>query len=159
VFKGLNWILASGIVAGAVLVLPPAAFADCGGNSSAVNVYTECLSSGGGGKHTSGSHSTSGTPTNGGSTGSSSSPISGRTAKALKEAGPDGKSLANLVKGYGASRLLQSHSSGPTTTPTAIGSAFDLGSGPTVLLIALAGTAVLLLGASGTRVWRNRQRP
>src|SRR6476646_6813823 len=63
-FGGLNRLLAAAIVAGAVLVLPPAALADCGGNASAVNVYKECLSSGGGGKATTGS---TGKPTSGGS--------------------------------------------------------------------------------------------
>jgi hypothetical protein len=156
-FRGLNRILAAAVVAGAVFVLPPAALADCGGNPSAVNVYKECLSSGGGGKTTSGSHGSH--STSGGSTGSTSVHISKQTAKALKKAGTDGQSLSNLVKGYGGARVLQSSSSAPATEPTAVGSAFDLGSGPTALLIVLAGTAILLLAASGTRVWRNRQRP
>jgi hypothetical protein len=156
-FGGLIRLLAAAVVAGAVLVLPPAALADCGGKPSAVNVYKECLSSGGGGKPTSGSHSTSGTHTGGGSTGSTSVPISKPTAKALKKAGTDGQSLSNLVKGYGAVRLLQSSSSTPAREPTAVGSAFDLGSGPTALLIVLAGTAVLLLAAAGYRGVRQRR--
>jgi len=165
VFGGLNRILVAAVIAGAVLVLPPAAIADCGGNSSAVNVYTECVPSGGGGKPTSGSHSTtptnggarSSTPTSGGSTSSTSVPIAKPTAKALKEAGTDGKSLSNLVKGYGGARLLQSSGSSPATEPTAVGSAFDLGSGPTALLIVLATTAVLLLAATGFRGVRQRR--
>ena len=147
--------MASALVAGAVLALPSTALADCGGKSSAVNVYTECLATGGGGKHTSGSHSTSGTHTGGGgSTGSAH--ISKQTAKALKKAGADRRSLANLINNSGGARLLQS-SSGSAAEPTAVGSAFDLGSGPTALLIALAGTAILLLAASGIRVRRNRR--
>jgi hypothetical protein len=156
VFRGLNPLLVSAVVAGAVLVLPSAALADCGTNASAVNVYTECLSSGGGGKHTSGSHTTSGTHTSGGSTGSTA--ISKQAANALKKAGTDGRSLANLVNASGGARLLQSSSSGSQAEPTAVGSAFDLGSGPTALLIVLAGTAVLLLAVSGMRVRRNRHR-
>lgn len=77
-----------------------------------------------------------------------------RTKAKLKKAGQDGTSLKNLVKGYGTGRLLQSHSATAATEPTAVSSAFDLGSGPTALLIVLAGTAVLLLGAAGTRTWR-----
>jgi hypothetical protein len=49
-------------------------------------------------------------------------------------------------------------SSSAAGAPSALGSAFDLGSGPTALLAALAGTAVLLLAASGLRVWRHRHR-
>ena len=81
-----------------------------------------------------------------------------RTKAKLKKAGQDGTSLKNLVKGYGTGRLLQSHSATAATEPTAVSSAFDLGSGPTALLIILAGTAVLLLGGSGMRVWRQRHR-
>jgi hypothetical protein len=138
-------------------VLPPAAMADCSGKPSAVNVYKECLPSGGGGKPTSG-QPTSGTHTSGGTTGSTPAPISKQTAKKLKKAGKDGQSLSNLVKGYGARRLLQSSDSTPATEPTAVGSAFDLGSGPTALLIVLAGTAVLLLAATGYRGVRQRRR-
>jgi hypothetical protein len=157
VLGGLNRLLASALVAGVVLVLPPAAMADCGGKPSAVNVYKECLPSGGGGKPTSG-HPTSGTHTSGGTTGSTSAPISKQTAKKLKKAGKDGRSLSNLVNAYGGARLLQSSSSAPATEPTAVGSAFDLGSGPTALLIVLAGTAVLLLAATGFRGVRQRRR-
>ena len=127
-------------------MLPPAAFSDCGGNPSAVNVYKECLSSGGGGKATSG-----------GSTGSTF-PLSEQTKKALKKAGADGQTLANLVNGYGLARHLQSIDSDPGTEPTAVGSALDLGSGPTALLIVLAGTTVLLLAATGYRGVRQRRR-
>jgi hypothetical protein len=76
--------------------------------------------------------------------------------KALKKAGSDGKSLKHLVNSFGAARLLQS-SSAPVSEPTAVSSAFDLGSGPTALLIILAGTAVLLLAASGFRGVRQRR--
>jgi hypothetical protein len=151
-FRGLNRLLASALVAGVVLVLPPAAMADCGGGPSAVNVYKECLPSGGGGKPTSSSH------TSGGSTGSTSVPMSPQTQEDLNKAGADGKSLSNLVKTYGLSRHLQSVSTDSGTEPTAVGSAFDLGSGPTALLIVLAGTAILLLGATGFRTVRQRRR-
>jgi hypothetical protein len=164
VFGGLNRLLLAALVVGAVfVVLPPAAFADgCGGGPSAVNVYSECLGSGSGGKpakHTGGKATkTAVSPTQTGA-GSSSTPyvhITKRTAKALKKAGKDEKSLSSLLNGYGSVRLLQSHSNAPSTTPTAIGSAFDLGSGPTVLLIVLAGAAFLLLATTGVRVARHR---
>jgi len=152
VFGGLNRLLAAAVVAGAILVLPPAAFADCGGKASAVNVYSECLSGGGGGKPTSSNHTSGGTQ---GSAGSTSAPLPQRAAKALKHAGSDGKSLNNLVHVAGTPRFLQSHP--PSDTVTAVGSAFDLGSGPTALLIALAGAAFLLLGATGFRTVRHRR--
>jgi UPF0716 family protein affecting phage T7 exclusion len=154
VFGGLNRLLATAVIAGAVLVVPPVASAGCNGGVSAVNVYKECVPTGGGGKAT--SHGT-GTHTNTGASSSTPVHISPRTAKALKKAGQDGKPLLALVKGYGALRLLQSHSTGASNEPTAIGSAFDLGSGPTLLLIVLGATAALLLGATGFRVARHRR--
>jgi len=169
VFGGLNRLLVSAVVAGAFLVLPAAAFA-CNNGVSAVNVYKECVPSGGGGKATSGGngshkHKTGGTPASGGSTSSNPAPaptpapapVSKKTAKALKKAGPDGKSLKHLVRAFGTARILQSSSSAPASEPTAVGSAFDLGSGPTALLIVLAGTAILLLAGSGFRGVRQRR--
>jgi hypothetical protein len=137
-----------------VLVVPPAALASgCNGGPSAEQVYKECLPNGGGGKSTGGGNG--GTPT----AGPGSTPaISPQLAKALAKAGKDGKSLKRLVNAYGVRRHLASSHAAGASEPTAIGSAFDLGSGPTVLLIVLAGTAVLLLGGSGMRAWRSRQR-
>jgi hypothetical protein len=87
-------------------------------------------------------------------------PVSNRTLLLLKHAGKDKSALTNLVKGYGLQRRLQGvHASEASATPSALGSAFDLGSGPTVLLIVLAGTAALLLGGTGMRGWRSRHRP
>ena len=154
-FGGLNRALVAAAIAAAVLAVPPTALA-CNSGVSAVNVYKECLPSGGGGKSTS-SHNTSssgGTNTSGGST---SVPLSKQTAQALKKAGSDGKSLSRLVQGFGVRRVLQSSHASEASTPTAVGSAFDLGSGPTALLIVLAGTAVLLLGATGFRYTRHRR--
>jgi hypothetical protein len=145
VFGGLNRLIATALVAGAVLVAPSAALA-CNGGPSAVNVYKECLPSGSGSK-----------PTSGGGAGSTL-PVSKETARALAHAGKDRHLLSRLVRnsGLGASRELQS-GAGSTKAPSALGSAFDLGSGPTALLAVLAATAVLLLGASGVRGWRHRR--
>jgi hypothetical protein len=159
VFGGLNRTLVAALVAGVVLVLPPAAFADCNGGVSAVNVYKECVQTGGGGKPTGGGGGSSSSPTGGatgGPTGVTPIPISKQTKKALAKAGSDRKALKTLVRGLGSARLLQS--SNAAGEPTAVGSAFDLGSGPTALLIVLAGTAVLLLAASGFRGVRQRRR-
>jgi hypothetical protein len=142
------------VVVVAALAAPSAAFA-CGGGVSAVSVYKECLPSGGGGgkAQSGGGGGSPGVHTRGTT---SSLPVSNHTKRALKKAGKDGKSLSNLVKRFGAARLLQSHAAGDNT-PTAVGSAFDLGSGPTALLIVLAGSAVLLLATTGFRSARQRR--
>jgi hypothetical protein len=156
VFGGLNRLLATAAFAVAVLVVPQVALASgCNGGPSAEQVYKECLPNGGGGKATRG---TKATPTNGGaSSGYTPSTISPQAAKALEKAGKNGKSLSRFVKRYGLRRVLESSHATGAAEPTAIGSAFDLGSGPTALLIVLAGTAVLLLGATGFRVTRQRR--
>ena len=149
-FGGLNRLLVAALVAGAFLVAPSAALA-CGGGPSAQNVYSPCLPTGGGGKPAAGG------PAGKGSTGV---PISGAAARAINRAGKDGHLLNSLVRSYGLPRHLASTSSGgPASRPTALGSAFDLGSGPTALIIVLGGMAVLLLTGSGMRVWRGRHRP
>lgn len=119
-----------------------------------MNVYKECFPTGGGGKPTGGGTSKTGGP---GST-SPAVVIPSKTAKAIKKTGEDSKTFSTLVRSYGPPRSLQSSHSEPAAAPSAIGSAFDLGSGPTALLIVLAGTAFLLLGGSGMRVWRGRRR-
>ena len=141
--------LVAGAAVTAVLVGPSAARASCNGSVSAVNVYKECLQTGGGGRPTG---------ANGQGSGANSSPATGPTAKALSHAGKDRRVLAALVRGYGQRRTLQGSQGGPVTAPSAVGSAFDLSSGPTALLVVLAGTALLLLGGSSLRVWRNRHR-
>jgi len=163
---GLNRLLVAALVAGAVFVFagPPAALG-CNGGPSAVNVYKECLPTGGGGKATSGSP-THGSQAHGSqahgsqtSTSTNTVPVSSPAARVLKHAGKDRRVLTSLVHGYGLHRVIRaSAGSGTDTAPTALGSAFDLGSGPTALLIVLAGTAVLLISGSGIRVWRNRRR-
>ena len=147
-FGGLNRALAAALVAGVALIAPSAALA-CNGGPSAVNVYKECLPSGGGSK-----------PTSGGSSKATTLPVSSQTARALAHAGNDKGVLSNLVRnpGLGASRELQSHGAASAKAPSALGSAFDLGSGPTALLAVLLGTAALLLGAGGFRSWRHWRR-
>jgi hypothetical protein len=162
VFGGLNRLLSVTVVAGALLtafLVGPAAAAGCGTGTSAVSVYKECQQTGGGGKPSSksskGSHQGSGSV----SAKTKTQHLSSNTQKALDKSGKDKKALAKLVKSYGLGRQLQTVGGGSTTTtPSAVGSAFDLSSGPTALLIVLAGTAILLLGGSGMRVWRTRRR-
>ena len=150
-FGRLNRLVAVTTVAGVMLVAPSGALA-CSGGVSAVNVYKECVPTGGGGKPTGGNSSTTG-----GST-SHAGVIPSRTAKAIKKTGKDSKAFSTLIRNSGPPRRLQSSDLEPATAPSAISSAFDLGSGPTALLIGLAGAAFLLLGGSGMRVWRGRHR-
>jgi hypothetical protein len=136
-----------------MLWAPTAAFACGGSNPSAVNVYVECVQSGGGSKpsqHVSSGGTRPTTPV-------TTAPTT-KTARVLAHvSGPDKALLSNLAsdQGLGPSDM---QSTGPATAPSAIGSAFDLGSGPTALLVILAGTAVVLLGGSGLRFWRRRHQ-
>jgi hypothetical protein len=133
-----------------MLWAPTAAFA-CGGSSpSAVNVYVECLQ-GGGSKAT--PHASSGGT-------QSTTPVTepSNTARVLAHAGHDKALLTNLVSGQGLGAPSDLQETGTASSPSALGSAFDLGSGPTALLLILAGTAVVLLGGSGLRFWRRRNR-
>jgi hypothetical protein len=86
--------------------------------------------------------------------------VTSHTSKAIaKSGGHDSRTLAAIVKNPGLSEpSLASHNAGGSE-PSALGSAFDLGSGPTALLAALAATALLLLGGSGFRFWRQRHHP
>ena len=142
-FTGLNRLLVAALVAGAFFVAPSAALA-CGGGPSAQNVYRECVPSAGGHGGT------------GGHSGGTGSTISPKTAKAIKHAGKNSRALSAWVR-RSAPTALES-SSQESATPSAVGSAFDLGSAPTALLLALAGTAMLLLAASGVRGWRRSHR-
>jgi hypothetical protein len=104
----------------------------------------ECLQDGGGSNPTNSTPST--TPVTG---------IPSSTARVLAHAGHEKALLSKLVGSSAPSNL---HSSGPATSPSAIGSAFDIGSGPTALLAILAGTAIVLLGGSGLHYWRRRHQ-
>jgi hypothetical protein len=178
VFGGLNRLLAGALVAGAALTVvlagPSSALA-CNGGTSAVNVYKECLPSGGGGKPSKRHHHSartsraptskpSGNPYGEPSVGSSptkstSKPAthSSATVKAIRHAPDKDRRALAYVESTGPVHLSRS-TSVSATAPSAVGSAFDLGSGPTALLIALAGAAVLLLAVNGVRGFRHRHR-
>lgn len=148
---GLRGLLPAAIIA-AVVFASPAAAGGCNGGPSAQNVYTECVPTGSG-KHTGGGKSKSSAPP-------APIPIPKAARRALAHAKGDRRVLFRLVTNpaLGAQRAMGPSSSSAAGAPSALGSAFDLGSGPTALLAALAGTAVLLLAASGLRVWRHRHR-
>jgi hypothetical protein len=150
VIGGLRWLAAAALVIGALSAAPATAFADgCSGGPSAQNVYSECLPSSSGGKPTSGGKSTHST---------AQVPVSSRVRHLLAHAKRDKHALYQLLTNprLGATGAIERGSVGPVGSPSALGSAFDLGSGPTALLALLAATAVLLLGGSGWRVWRHR---
>lgn len=74
-------------------------------------------------------------------------------SKALGKAGKDSRVLSAFVNG--GKRMLPSPGPGSeSSSPSILGSAFDLGSGPLALLAVLALTAALL----GLSVVRGRQR-
>ena len=118
-----------------------------------MSVYKECSQNGGGGKTS--TKTTSTTATHSGTT-VTVHHVSSNTTNALNKAGKDKAALAALLQTSGARRLFASKA-GSTSTPSTVGSAFDLTSGPTALLIVLAGTALLLVAGSGMRVWRGRR--
>ena len=154
-FGGLNRLLVATAVAGvalaAVLAGPTEALA-CSNSTSAANVYKECTPSAGNGGNSGGGASRSGS----GNGGSGSLTISGAAAKALKHAGKDRRALAN-VESTAPTALLRTDPSNNSSTPSSVGSAFDLSSGPGAFLIALAAAALLLVGGSGLRVWQHRR--
>jgi hypothetical protein len=113
-----------------------------------VHVYTECVQNASGSKPTGQQAGPASTPAH----------VSSQTSQAIaKSGGKDARALATIVRNRG---LSEPHlaTGAAASQPSALGSAFDLGSGPTALLLALAATALLLLGGSGLRVWRQRQR-
>jgi hypothetical protein len=157
VFGGLNRLPRAVAVAGVallVLLAAPTAALACNNSTSAGSVYHECLPSSGGGGN---SGKSTGRPSQSGK-GGSGSVISGPAAKAVARAGKESRALA-LVESTRPRGVLRSNpTSSVAAEPSAVGSAFDLGSGPGAFLIALAGAAVLLLGGSGLRVWRHRRQ-
>ena len=160
VLGGLRRLVLGGLVAGVMLWAPTAAFACGGSNPSAVNVYVECVQGGGGAKPSNHASKPTNQASSGGGTGThATTPVTKapttKTARVLAHvSGPDKALLYNLASGGEPSMK----SGEPATAPSAIGSAFDLGSGPTALLLILAGTAVVLLGGSGLRFWRRRNQ-
>ncbi|HUZ14602.1 MAG TPA: hypothetical protein VMU72_00305 [Gaiellaceae bacterium] len=87
-------------------------------------------------------------------------PVSPVTKHAIARSGNDRKVLNNLVRNPGlvdSQRLSAVRTASPASAST-LGSAFDLGSGPTLLLVLLAGSVLVLLGTGGVRAWRNRHR-
>lgn len=77
-------------------------------------------------------------------------------SRVLAQAGSDQGALKNLVAadaGLGKS----GSEPGDNGSPSALGAAFDLGSGPTILLAILLATVVALGAHGGLRSWRRRR--
>src|SRR5205823_1714132 len=94
-----------------------------------------------------GSHSSGGQPTN---------VTPSKLRQVLSQAGPDRGPLGRLLQA--SPRGVARGSTGTVAAPSALGAAFDLGSGPTVLLAILLATAVALAAYGGLRGW-HRRRP
>jgi hypothetical protein len=147
-------VAAATIVIVSAFAAPPAAIAGGGGGgkgkctASACSVYTEPVPSAG--KKQVQQNRTGGT--------TKPVPISHRAERTLAHAGKDKKLLTQLLTnpGYGASRGLESSAAG-VVAPSALGAAFDLGSGPTALFAILAGTALAVAVYAGMGSWRRRR--
>ncbi|HEY2353721.1 MAG TPA: hypothetical protein VGH79_02315 [Gaiellaceae bacterium] len=161
-FRGLRWIALAGVVAAAALIGPGSAFADCGGGS-AVSIYSETTCPANGKAKSTGQHhaahptAPSTQPTYPTYPTQPTTPVAPKTKKALHHAGHAKKSLKKIIKqnsdtGVAPLKLV------PAASSTALGSQFDLGSGPTFLVVLLLGTVLVLLGTGGVRAWRNRHR-
>ncbi len=158
-WRGVRWIALSGVVVIAALVGPTAALAsDCGGNSS-VNIYTECKPSAKGGTHHHNKKPVTQHPT---------------TAPPVTPVYPTQPSTHPATHPHVHRHVIVNHkkvvhkrhhqkrvqpvlASAPTKE-SSLGPAFDLGSGPLLLIALLAGTVLVLLGTGGVRSWRNRHR-
>jgi hypothetical protein len=135
-------VVVATLAVGVVVWLPPGAFA-CSGGPSAVNVYAECVATASGDRPMSSA------------AGSAQQTVSPRATRAVDQAGKDRALLAHLLRIYGSPQLPgPSSSNSAAAEPGALRSAFHLGSGPAAFLIVLAGTAFLLLGGRGLRLWR-----
>ena len=154
-FRGFRWLALAGVVATAALVGPSAALA-CDGSGSAVSIYTQCVPKASGGhKHPVKPHTAAGSPT------PYVAPVyvSHKTAHTIARAGKDKKVLNKLVRNpdlVDVDRIKPVLVAAPAKAT--LGSAFDLGAGPTILFVLLLGTVLAVFGTGSVRAWRNRHR-
>jgi hypothetical protein len=81
------------------------------------------------------------------------SQISKNLSRVLSQAGKDRGALHRLL----ADANLGGMQGGPSSGPSALGAAFDLGTGPTILLAILVATALGLAARGSVRGWRERR--
>ena len=138
--RGFRWFALAAVVAIAALVGPAAALADNGCSGSATSIYSECQPTATGSSHPKKHHSTPATqPT-------TTIPYVPQTTVP--------QTVVPRVKHHRIRPVLASS----PTKESSLGSAFDLGAGPTLLFALLVGTVLLLVGTGGVRTWRNRHR-
>ena len=142
---GVVAAVAAGIVA--VLVVPAGAFACGGGGTSATAIYTEC-----------GPNATGGTSL--GAPGQKPVPVSKHVQKSITHVAKKNKvaatGLEHLMRSpsFGGRRSLTAVPASAVAAPSTLNAVFDVGAGPIALIVVLAGSAVLLLAATGWRGWR-----
>jgi hypothetical protein len=134
-----------------VLALPSGALASGGSKckASACQVYTEGAGKANGQGQDVPSPSTS-QPVH----------VPSKTSRLLSHAGKDKAALQAIASmpGYGAKRgILATDAAPAVAAPSALGAAFDLGTGPTILLAILLATAVAVAAQGGIRSWRRRR--
>jgi hypothetical protein len=85
--------------------------------------------------------------------------VPSKTTRLLAHAGKDQAALRAIAgsPGYGARRGLFRMGATDVGSPSALGAAFDLGTGPTILLAILLATAVAFAAQGGVRSWRRRR--
>lgn len=171
--RSFRWLALGAVVVMAALVVPTAALADCH-DGSATSIYTDCPSTANGKpkpvhKTTPPATTTQQTwtqPTYTYTTSTTPTPppsrpthahLAQKEARALRQMGRTMRAAFHRLR-----VPAQVHSNRftveLTASPTSVGSEFDLGSGPTILLALLLGSVLALVGTSGVRSWRNRHR-
>jgi hypothetical protein len=139
------------------LAAPVVAIAGNGGkcNASACKVYHEPgVNSGGHPHHQPQQHHSTGPNTTGGKGSKTTAPPT-KVSRVLSAVGKDRGTLSRLLKDSGSPGLAAG--SATVATPSALGSVFDLGSGPNVLLAVLVATALGFAINGGVRSWRRRR--
>lgn len=152
--------MAATVVLLIALAAPVTAFAGGGGNCSACNVYSEPpVPSPGKQQLPKPTQPLPPQPPTGSTkTGGRQAHVPKALSRALALAGKDRKPLSQLLGGSDIGSLRSG--SVNVGSPGALGAAFDLGVGPTVLLAILLATAALAFATRGTfRGWRLRRRP
>lgn len=131
------------------LVLPAGAFADGGGkcSASACKVYNEQDVPNAGGKQQ--------PPTGPNTSVGNTTHVPGKLARVLQHAGKDTGPLKRILNDSGIGSLRTAPGAGGS--PSILGAAFDLGTGPMVLLVLLLGTAVGLAARGSIRGWLRRR--
>jgi hypothetical protein len=150
-------VLPVAAVVGVALVAPTLATAGNGGKctASACKVYVEpsTNSTGHHRHHHQAQHQATGPSTTGEQ--ASKKPAPTKVARVLAAVGKDRGTLSRLLRDSGSPGV----AAAPTAvaTPSALGSVFDLGSGPNLLLAVLVASALGFGIYGGVRSWRGRR--